>query len=262
MSQIVKKATKNPKFIAELQSKRENAAVGRSMIRKLVEDLNQSDAFIDSIAQVQRLVKEQLDIQAKRRLVQQVMRKDLRMRYKIVKPLSWMANSQKNLILRQRFALAFFEIDLQKKTVLNIDETWLGMSDFRRRKWRPHRHTNSVAKLTIAPRISMVAGIDSNGEVFFSLLQANSNSEVMLLVFQNLIMTLDKARPGWRSTHIILMDNAPYHKSSKMLTFLADQKVPVIFTGAHSYDASPCELLFAAFKSKDINPWLTKTSKK
>ena len=91
------------------------------------------------------------------------MRKDLRMRYKVVKPLSWMTNSQKNLILRQKFALAFLDIDLSKKVVLNIDETWLGMSDFRRRKWRPHRHTNSVAQLAISPRISMVAGLGYQG---------------------------------------------------------------------------------------------------
>ena len=136
------------------------------------------------------------------------------------------------------------------------------MSDFRRRKWRPHRHTNSVAQLAVSPRISMVAGLDTQGEVFFSLLQANSNSEIMMVFFHHLILTLDVRRPGWRRTHIIMLDNAPYHKSAKMLTFLSDRKVPVIFTGAHSYDASPCELLFAAFKASDINPRHIKTSKK
>ncbi|MCS5543863.1 MAG: hypothetical protein NZ767_03555 [SAR86 cluster bacterium] len=30
--------------------------------------------------------------------------------------------------------------------------------------------------------------------------------------------------------------------------------IPVIFTGPHSYDAAPCELLFAQFKAADINP--------
>ena len=52
---------------------------------------------------------------------------------------------------------------------MHIDETWLGMSDFRRRKWRPHRHTNSVAKLPMAPRVSMIAGLDTKGEVFVTL---------------------------------------------------------------------------------------------
>ena len=31
-------------------------------------------------------------------------------------------------------------------------------------------------------------------------------------------------------------------------------KVPIIMMGPYSYDAAPCELFFAAFKSADINP--------
>jgi DNA-binding LytR/AlgR family response regulator len=44
------------------------------------------------------------------------------MRYKKVKPTAWMANSPRNLVLRQQFALAFLDIDLSKKIVINIDE--------------------------------------------------------------------------------------------------------------------------------------------
>ena len=63
------------------------------------------------------------------------MKKDLKMKFKKIIPLALTANSHRNMILRQRFALAFLEIDLKTKVVWNIDETWAGMSDFRRRKW-------------------------------------------------------------------------------------------------------------------------------
>ena len=56
-----------------------------------------------------------------------------------------------------------------------MDETWLGMSDFRRMKWQDPRTTNSVPSRTIAPRISMIVGLDSSGGAYFSLTQANSN---------------------------------------------------------------------------------------
>ena len=46
--------------------------------------------------------------------------------YKLVKPISWFENSAKSKILRQQFALAFLDIDLEKKVVVNIDQTWLG----------------------------------------------------------------------------------------------------------------------------------------
>ena len=53
---------------------------------------------------------------------------------------------------------------------------------------------------------------------------------------------------------MILMDNASYNKSTGLLQFLADYRVPVLYTGPMSYDASPIELLFAHFKKEDINP--------
>ena len=38
-------------------------------------------------------------------------------------------------------------------------------------------------------------------------------------------------------------------------------KIPILFTGPHSYDAAPVELYFAHFKAADINPRKVKTSK-
>ena len=42
---------------------------------------------------------------------------------------------------------------------------------------------------------------------------------------------------------------------------LAGLKMPILFTGTHSYDASPCELWFAHFKKADVNPRHVKTGK-
>ena len=36
--------------------------------------------------------------------------------------------------------------DFKNKTIINVDETWLGMSDFRRMRWAPIRKSNSVPK--------------------------------------------------------------------------------------------------------------------
>ena len=78
-------------------------------------------------------------------------------------------------MLRQQWAEAFIKLWQESKVILNVDETWLGMSDFRRMKWQDPRTTNSVPSRTIAPRISMIVGLDSSGGAYFSLTQANSN---------------------------------------------------------------------------------------
>ena len=69
------------------------------------------------------------------------------MRYRQIRAISVHANSSKNLVCRQRVALQFLELLLAGKRVLNVDETWLGMCDFRRRKWRPRDSNNSVPQL-------------------------------------------------------------------------------------------------------------------
>ena len=85
--------------------------------------------------------------------------------------------------------------------------------------------------------------------------------------FSHLIKVLESKEPGWRHTHVILMDNAPYHRSKDTLRFLEENNVPCIFTGPHSYDAgkylrsdfhllftlAPVELFYAHFKRADIN---------
>ena len=61
---------------------------------------------------------------------------------------------------------------------------------------------------------------------------------------------------------MILLDNAPYHTSKPTLDLFEALNIPELFTGPHSYAAVPCELWFAAFKSKDINPRKVSTSKR
>ena len=114
----------------------------------------------------------------------------------------------------------------------------------------------------------MIVGLDTLGSVFLTLVQANNNSKIMEIYLHELVKTLDEERPGWRNNTCLLWDNgksfslfvifdslkAPYHASPATLKVLAKLKVPVLFTGPHSYDANPCELFFAAFKRTNINP--------
>ena len=83
----------------------------------------------------------------------------------------------------------------------------------------------------------------------------------MQLFFWRLVRLLNRKNPNWRKDTIILLDGAAYHQSSAMMQFYEDQAMPVLFTGPHSYAASPVELLFAAFKRADINPRKLPTGK-
>ena len=53
--------------------------------------------------------------------------------------------------------------------VINIDESSFIEADFRRQKWRKKGETNSVSVKEISPRINVIAAIDSEGRVYFSV---------------------------------------------------------------------------------------------
>jgi len=251
---IVKKARKNQNFLNGLVNERTAKREKRNRVAGYIREMNSKETFLDSIAATKRIIQEDYGMEADLPLIRSVMYNEAGMRYRKIKSCSIHINSQKNLVLRQQFALKFLELLQSKKVFLNVDETWLGMSDFRRQKWRAHGTTNSVPQLQLNPRISMITGLDSEGKIYLSLLQSNSNSKVMEIFFRQLVKKLDRERRNWRRDTVIILDNAPYHTSGASLKIFEDLNLPLLFTGPHSYDAAPCELLFAAFKSRDINP--------
>ena len=110
-----------------------------------------------------KILKEKVNLKVKNKDIITIMKEKLGMSYRKIKPMSLHANSQKNLVLRQRFAMEFIELMKQGRTVINVDETWLGMTDFRRMKWREKHTTNPIGMAQVVPRISMIVGLDNHG---------------------------------------------------------------------------------------------------
>ena len=76
----------------------------------------------------------------------------------------------------------------------------------------------------------------------------------MEMFYTYLVRMLDEKDKYWRRNTIILCDGASYHTSEDMRALYERHQIPILFTGLHSYAASPIELFFAAFKKGDVNP--------
>ena len=100
----------------------------------------------------------------------------------------------------------------------------------------------------------MIAGIDSHGEIYYSLLQANSNAVTIELFMTHLVKILDKQRPQWSKDTIMLLDGAPWHTAKNTIAIFERLNIPVMISGPYSYDGSPIELFFAALKKGNLNP--------
>jgi transposase len=69
-----------------------------------------------------------------------------------------------------------------------------------------------------------------------------------MLFMTLLCRKLDQDRPDWRETTIIIMDNASYNKTDDCIRHYNSLRIPMIFSGPYSFDASPVEKVFAYFK--------------
>ena len=149
--------------------------------------------------------------------------------------------------------MAYLGLLKNKKVVLNIDESWLDQTDYRRMKWCVKGKSNSVARKQVQPRISMIMAFDTLGNLYASLTQVNTDSKVMAIYLLELTKVLDKERRGWRRNTVLLMDGAPYHMSGDTLAVMKSLQLPIMFLGPHSYSCAPCELLFASLKATHMN---------
>ena len=122
--------------------------------------------------------------------VNKVLREDFRMRYRVLKKVEFQGNSERCLVTRMLYAKKMFELLEQGARIINIDETWLPHLDFRNKKWRQRGERNTVSSKTLSHRVNMIAAIDTDGNLYMSLTQFNTDSDVMLMFLSRLATIL------------------------------------------------------------------------
>ena len=140
------------------------------------------------------------------------------------------------------------------KRIINLDETWLNETSFIRRLWCEKNGKGNVRLNSISPRLSMIAALDNQGNVWFSLAHATTDRDVIALFLNQLVKILDAEEPGWQEESILLWDNAPYHSSGDTLGIINKLGLQVIYSGPYSYSAAPIETLFSGLKLGEMNP--------
>ena len=88
-----------------------------------------------------------------------------------------------------------------------MDESWIGEMDFRRKHWMSASIPLSLNQKQVNPRVSLFAATTSDGHVFLSMTQVNTESSVVCLFLTELVKELDKLDPGWKSNSVLLLGN-------------------------------------------------------
>jgi transposase len=175
VSSLVCRSKKNREFLDELQLKEDAVSAKREVIREKTMAVINTNRYVWKASQITNEVNAGTELRVTDRLVRQVFREDLDLRYRKLKRIAFQGNSERCLVQRQEFAKILMGLMSRNLNIINVDETHLCDYDFRRQKWYFRGTSNSLSVKAISPRINMIIGIDSFGEIFLSLLQVNND---------------------------------------------------------------------------------------
>jgi len=141
---LVQKVKKNPKLFDEMAAEMEHQQLMHDNIKEVTLGMIEQDAVIDKAEMVAINVKRDYDFKPSNKLVRQVFRQDLGMKYQKLKKLAYQGNSERSLILRQQFSMKMLELLEQGKRILNIDETWISGMKCTHRSWQMPQRSRSL----------------------------------------------------------------------------------------------------------------------
>ena len=72
--------------------------------------------------------------------------------------------------MRQQFGKKMLDLLSAGKRILNVDETWIGQTNYTRVGWRDYKVMESNRLNPVLPRITMIAALDNFGDLYIALL--------------------------------------------------------------------------------------------
>ena len=128
-------------------------------------------------------------------------------------------NSERCLVLRQQYSLKMLALLEEGTRIINIDESWLNDTNFTRKIWCPADAPATITQRAVTPRLTLIAALDTEGRLYFTLTHANTDSDVLLAFMKHLMRQLDSEDPDWQEKMLEDLTSEqravlepPYHK--------------------------------------------------
>ena len=115
------------------------------------------------------MIKASTGLKISRYDVAKAMKKRFQLRYGRVKQVPLPGNSERNKVLRALYAQAMLPIYDKGHHVVNVDETWLPETDFRRFGWRKRGVNSSAPEQVMKYKINLITAISSEGYAWMAL---------------------------------------------------------------------------------------------
>ena len=190
--------------------------------------------------------------------LRQFLKETLSMIFRKVNHLTCNHNYPVNKLKRQVAAGQYITWLSQGWDIINIDETIFQSTDNRRYSWVSYDQNTLLSDAKRLSRVSMVAACTSKVDLLFTINQGYTTGKMFLLFLIKLACYLNSQDSNWRSHTVLMIDNAPYHRSAEMQRAYKQLKLPIMFLGPYQFHMAPVEKVFRYIKNRDLNPLRTR----
>ncbi len=97
-----------------------------------------------------------------------IMKDRLRLSYRKIKRVQIPGNSERCLVLRHLYARKMLKLLQDEFEIVNIDESWLPVSDFNAYSWKPVGERNSHGDEILKQKINIIVATSTDGSVFLA----------------------------------------------------------------------------------------------
>jgi len=146
---------------------------------------------------------------------------------------------------RQYAAKHYIEFMAAGRTIINVDESIITLTENRKRSWLV-KGVQSKATIPRRPgQLNIIAGVSSQNRFYFTVNRGKNNGYCFVLFLVKLCEQLDEENNNWRLNTIVIIDNAGYHKSKYVREKVQQLKIPLMFLGPYQFRLAPIEIFFS-----------------
>ena len=148
----------------------------------------------------------------------------------------------------------FFWIQIAKRLhhvdlIISVDETTLNRSTYNSYGWGPKGRLKETHAMAIRGRISIISAILSDGSRILKLSDSNTNGDSFIEFANELRRFIRSKKQHSNKSIMLIIDNASYHKSSKVTSYLKSVFKVVFFIPPYTPRFNPIELYFRNMKA-------------
>ena len=222
-------------------------------VRQLITERVDSRQGLISKPRLAKEIREKLGVEIKTYALTKLIRRELQLVWRRVRPQHAYVNSHKNIVLRQTFAIKLIDAIKAGKKIINMDETCITSTFKNAYSYGCRGEGNSRTFNKSVQGLSLLLAISQDGLRVFQFINGTHNTWTFMAFMTKLVALLDLHLENWREQYVILIDNCPAHSSAITAKMLSHMGVPIMFSAPASYAALPVEGVFKIVKARDLD---------